>query len=319
MKNGKYHKKRLTMWHIINEDAIQLGGKSEKYGNVLILAGGAGSGKGFAYDMAIDFDGKKFDVDELKSKMINLRPGSKLDKEFFEMYGKHLRDMNLGNPDDVKTLHEFTDRIGLDTRRKDLFFSNVRLMQNKPNVIFDVTLKSRDKIVEIATLVRQAGYDKSKIHLVWVLNDHEAASRQNQTRPRKVPKDILDSTHEGVSKNFRYIFDTSTSLVDNTDGSIVNGDVWIFFNKKGTDNFVRNSEHGGMEMTTINAVRIKEAGKEMPDFDEIMNMKVKEFDKDGNLISRDKITVGDKIEGYVPVSTRGVWRRLDDDKPEEIG
>ena len=45
MKNGKYHKKRLTMWHIINEDAIQLGGKSEKYGNVLILAGGAGSGR----------------------------------------------------------------------------------------------------------------------------------------------------------------------------------------------------------------------------------------------------------------------------------
>ena len=59
------------MWHIINEDAIQLGGKSEKYGNVLILAGGAGSGKGFAYDMAIDFDGKKFDVDELKTKKIN--------------------------------------------------------------------------------------------------------------------------------------------------------------------------------------------------------------------------------------------------------
>ena len=115
MNNGKYHKKRLTMWHIINEDAIQLGGKSEKYGNVLILAGGAGSGKGFAYDMAIDFDGKKFDLDELKSKMINLRPGSKLDKEFFDMYGKHLRDMNLGNPDDVKILHELTDRIGLDT------------------------------------------------------------------------------------------------------------------------------------------------------------------------------------------------------------
>ena len=69
-------------------------------------------------------------------------------------------------------------------------------------------------------------------------------------------------------------------------------------------------------MTTINAVRIKEDGKEMPDFDEIMDMKVKKFDKDGNLISRDKITVGDKIEGYVPVSTHCVWRRLDDDKPE---
>ena len=26
---------------------------------MLILAGGGGSGKGFAYDMAIDFDGKK--------------------------------------------------------------------------------------------------------------------------------------------------------------------------------------------------------------------------------------------------------------------
>lgn len=305
------------MWNIINEAAIQLGGKSEKYGNVLILAGGGGSGKGFAYDMAIDFDGKKFDVDELKAKMINLRPGSKLDKEFFDMYGEHLRDMDLGNPSDVKTLHEFTDNIGLDTKRKHSFFSNVQLMQDKPNVIFDVTLKERSKIVEIATLATNAGYDKRKIHIVWILNDHEVASRQNQTRKRKVPQDILDKTHEGVSKNFRYIFDTSTSLVDNTDGSIVNGDVWIFFNKAGTDNFVKKSGHGGMEMTTINAVRIKESGKEMPDFDEIMDMKVKEFDKDGKLLSRDKITVGDKIEGYVPVSTRGEWKRLPEDTPEE--
>ena len=70
-------------------------------------------------------------MDELKTKMINLRPGSKLDKEFFDMYGKHLRDMNMKNPDDVKTLHVFTDTIGLDTRRKDLFFSKVRLVQNK--------------------------------------------------------------------------------------------------------------------------------------------------------------------------------------------
>ena len=308
---------KCNMWHVLNEAAIQLGGKVERNGNVLILAGGAGSGKGFAYDMAIDFDGKKFDVDELKKKILGFKPGSALDKAFFDEYGKHLRDMDLGKGEDVRTLHEFTDLIGLDAKRKSAFFNNVSLMKEKPNVVFDVTLKERDKIVQIATLATSAGYDKRKIHIVWILNSYEVASMQNKARARKVPQSVLDATHEGVSKNFRYIFDTSTSLVDNTDGSIVNGDVWIFFNQGGVDNFVKKSGHGGMEMTTINAVRIKEAGKPMADFDTIMDMKVKEFDKDGKLVSRDKVTVGDKIRGYVPISTRGAWRRIPEDNPEE--
>ena len=304
-------------WKIINEAAIQLGGKTEKYGNILILAGGGGSGKGFAYDMAIDFDGKKFDVDELKSKMLNFRPGSSLDKQFFEMYGKHLKDMDLKRPEDVRTLHEFTDATHLDKRRKEIFFSNIKTMREKPNVIFDVTLKERDKITEIATLASMAGYDKNKIHIVWVLNDFDVAKSQNSLRSRKIPEDVLAKTHTGVAKTFKYVLDATNGVTDNTDGSIVNGDVWIFFNKSGTDNFVRKSKGGGMEMSIINAVRVKEAKKSMPDFDTIMNMKVKEFDKDGKLLSRDKVTVRDKIEGYVPEPTKGMWRRIPEDTPEE--
>lgn len=65
---------------------------------MLILAGGGGSGKGFAYDMAIDFDGKKFDVDELKQKLRRNKDDSKWDLAFFQKYGKHLSDTDMKDP-----------------------------------------------------------------------------------------------------------------------------------------------------------------------------------------------------------------------------
>ena len=49
------------------EKLITFGGQAyPKFGNVIIMAGGAGSGKGFVKDKLVGAEGFVFDVDELK-------------------------------------------------------------------------------------------------------------------------------------------------------------------------------------------------------------------------------------------------------------
>ena len=62
---------------------------------------------------------------------------------------------------------------------------------HKPNIIFDVTLKSLSILNQLTRSVLDMGYDKKNIHIVWVVNELETALQQNQERKRKVPKEIL--------------------------------------------------------------------------------------------------------------------------------
>jgi hypothetical protein len=71
-------KKKLKFKEIqrLNEAGLSLNGKAyPKFNNVIIAAGGAGSGKGFVLNNVLLFKGKTFDVDALKTNI--LRFGSK--------------------------------------------------------------------------------------------------------------------------------------------------------------------------------------------------------------------------------------------------
>ena len=62
-----------TFKEFLEERALNIGNKSvsyPKFGNILILAGGAGSGKGFASNRMIAFEGKRFDVDAIKTSQL---------------------------------------------------------------------------------------------------------------------------------------------------------------------------------------------------------------------------------------------------------
>ena len=69
------------------EKLITFGGKAyPKFGNVVIMAGGAGSGKGFVKDTLVGIEGYTFDVDELKrlavaSPMIQKRVKKEMGKD----------------------------------------------------------------------------------------------------------------------------------------------------------------------------------------------------------------------------------------------
>jgi len=127
------------------EKLITFGGKAyPKFGNVVILAGGAGSGKGFTIENLLGIDGMTFDVDALKlaaSKMPLIR--KRVKKELgvdIEKLGRSLKD-----PDNVFKLHTIIgDHLKLDDRKMGASMNGIISADpsRKPNLIFDVTMKN---------------------------------------------------------------------------------------------------------------------------------------------------------------------------------
>lgn len=208
---------------ILEEALIQLANqKDSHFGQVVILAGGAGSGKGTILKNLLDIKGKVFDVDELKSWMTRIPewrkelqkalPGVDLDKPAW-----------LSNPDNVSTAHMVAKKLGIEGRQKNTVFDSVMLAdpRRKPNLIFDVTLKEYSKLEDIIKYVTDAGYQKQNVHIVWVLSELEAAIRNNSNRSRVVSDDVLLDTHHGVAATMADIVGKGATLQSKMDGNIV--------------------------------------------------------------------------------------------------
>ena len=206
----------------LDEKLITFSNRSP-YGQIVFMAGGAGSGKGFAIDNFIDAAGFKVrDVDEMKKAVGKLdqlgkfsvdkwykKYGNKLkpkDKEHVEEFvlgkGMTIADVasDLKNPNNVMSLHLIVDAMGL----KDKWLINMlKGKQNKetlPNLLFDITAKKVGSITSVIKPLVDAGYDPKNIHLIWVLTNYHLAVKQNKERSRVVPDDILLLTHEGAAK-----------------------------------------------------------------------------------------------------------------------
>lgn len=209
---------------ILEEALIQLANqKDSHFGQVVILAGGAGSGKGTILKNLLDIKGKVFDVDELKSWMIRVPewrkelqkalPGVDLDDKKF-----------LSTPENVAAAHHVAKNVlGIEGRQKKVIFDSIALADpdRKPNLIFDVTLKEIRKFDDIVKSVSATGYQKQNIHIVWVLSKLDAAIDNNSKRDRVVPDDILLDTHNGAADTMAEIVRQGASLQGKIDGNIV--------------------------------------------------------------------------------------------------
>jgi len=203
-----------------------------KFGNILILAGGAGSGKGFIKDTLVGMEGFTFDVDALKTlaaktPMIVKKVKDELGVDLTALAG------DLKNPDNVGKLHGIIgDYLGLDDKKTQALYGSILTAapDRKPNIIFDVTLKDLQKLEKITRQVKELGYDPKKIHIVWVVNDIEVAMKQNAERDRVVPLEILISTHRGASQTMLDIIRMGEKVKKYMDGDIV-----FAFNKVGVD------------------------------------------------------------------------------------
>jgi hypothetical protein len=246
-------------YDLLIEKLITFGGKAyPKYGNVVIMAGGAGSGKGFVKDNLVGIEGKTFDVDELK-RLASRTPA--IVKRVKKDLGVDLASLasNLKNPENVAKLHEIIgDYLGISDRQTKALYKAIIAgnPDTKPNLIFDVTLKDLRKLQNITRQVSSMGYAKENIHIVWVVNDIEIAKKQNAERDRMVPVEILVNTHRGASQTMHDIVSMGTELKKYMDGDIV-----FAFNKIGVDSGIEKSERGGSYIKDANYFYVKKKGK----------------------------------------------------------
>lgn len=251
------------------EALITFGGQAyPKFGNIVIMAGGAGSGKGFVKDKLVGMEGKTFDVDELK-KLAAKAPA--INKKVKAELGVDLAHLStkLNDPENVSKLHEIIgDYLNIPDKQMKSFYASVLTahQDRKPNIIFDVTLKDLAKLQKITRQVSNLGYDKTNIHIVWVVNDIEVAKKQNLNpeRGRVVPVEILVNTHRGASQTMHDIVSMGDALKKYMDGDIV-----FAFNKIKVDSDVVKSGKGGEYVKDANYFYVKKKGKRAMPIDKI--------------------------------------------------
>ena len=214
----------------IDEALITFGKEAyPKFGNIVILAGGAGSGKGFVLENLIGLEGKVFDVDALKLMTMN----SKKAQEKFPELADMAKDAKaLKNPENVRKLHAMVKELGYEKGRLGAISQSIMTQppERKPNLIFDVTLSDPKKLTSISEMALSLGYPKENIHIVWVLNDIDVAIKQNKTRNRTVPQDILIDTHQGAGETMMGIITGGEGVRKYMDGVIA-----IVLNRVGLD------------------------------------------------------------------------------------
>jgi len=260
------------------EKLITFGGKAyPKYGNIVVMAGGAGSGKGFVLSNLVGVEGKVFDVDELKT-LASKTPAIK--KRVADELGVDIENLaqNLKDPANVGKLHDIMgDYLNLDKRKERAFYRSVIAApaDRKPNIIFDMTFKELRKLEKVARDAEKLGYDKKNVHIVWVVNDIEVAKQQNQKRARTVPSEILVNTHRGAANTMGDIINMGNKLKKYMDGDIV-----FAFNKVGVDASLVKSGKGGSYVKDANYFYVKRAGKPPTSVDKLdkeIRQKIKSY------------------------------------------
>ena len=225
------------------------------YGQIVFMAGGAGSGKGFAIDNFIDSAGFKVrDVDEMKKAVGKLDQLGKFSVDkWYKKYGKKLSDKpkggglspkahieefvlgkgmtisdisnDLKNPNNVASLHYIVDSMGLKDKWLISMLSGKNNKETLPNLMFDITAKKVSAITDVIKPLLANGYDSKSVHLIWVLANFHVAIKANKERDRMVPEDILLQTHEGAGK-------TMWELMTKISPKGLNGRIDVILNKR---------------------------------------------------------------------------------------
>jgi len=243
----------------LNERLIVLN-NSAKYNQVLILGGGAGSGKGFALSNFVDSSNYKVrDVDEIKRLLQKLSAAGKIDvrkmwsiesktksklkpaeikkvSKVLAMAHYKLENLNLKEPDHVFTLHIMTSIMGWKNNSLAALSKSIpEDSKHKPNIVFDITAKDMMAAEKTVKICLGMGYVPKDIHLIWVLTDYKIAIKNNLGRDRVVPDDILLQTHEGAAE-------TMTDVIGGKAPRGLDGSVWTILNNKENTIFWSNGD-----------------------------------------------------------------------------
>lgn len=246
----------LQEYEDINEKLI-IYNNGKSYGQIVFLAGGAGSGKGFAREKFISAENFKVrDVDELKKAFQKLsqldkfkikdlidKYGSYLSAKEFdlvkkEMSGKNISidNLDMKKPEHVFLLHALVKATGAKEKTLDMMLQGAK--ENKlPNILFDITFKDLEEFGRVIPHLLKVGYEPKNIHLTWVLTNYEIAIKNNKSRERVVPEDILLATHRGAAQ-------TVYNLVKNGTPKEIDGSVQVILNNPEHTIFITDPKTG---------------------------------------------------------------------------
>jgi len=239
-------------------------GKGAKYGQVVFLAGGAGSGKGFAISHFLE--GTKFkirDVDEWKNIFLKL---AALKNKYPE-----IRKLDLRKPKDVRKLHMFVKKKGIKEKSLEMMLKEAK-SGRLPNLMFDVTMKNKEDIIQVLPSLFSVGYSPKDINIVWVLTNYHIAVEQNKDpiRGRIVPDDIMLKTHsKAAGTMFNFINAGTPRGVDGAVHVILGGKKHtVFWNDPKTGEPYDGSK-GRTIVKDFKYLTLKEPGKKMTDETEL--------------------------------------------------
>lgn len=242
--------------HLLLEKQIIIKGTQGKnYGNIIILAGGGGSGKGFASTHFLEGDLYKVrDIDWYKEAFIKL---SKLKNKYPE-----LQKLNLTTPADVTFLHDFVSKKRIKDKTLDYLMRDIK-QTRLPNIIFDLTFQWSAKVIGTLENLIKVGYNPKDMNLVWVLTDYKIAVAQNKSpeRERIVPDNILLKSHEGAAINMHKLI---TKGIKGMGRSVLDGGIYVILG--GAEHTVFWTDKKGDPITTkVNADTYKKLyGKDPP-------------------------------------------------------
>ena len=233
------------------EEKLILFNNGKKYGQIVFMAGGAGSGKGFAIDNYMEKEKFKVrDVDEWKKALIKLAKMKDRNSE--------LAKLDLRNPKDVFKLHSIVKQKGVKDKTLDLILNNAK-KNTLPNILFDITMKDPSDISDVAPKLIEAGYEPRNIHLVWVLTDYKVASKANKERDRVVPEDILFMSHQKAAQNMLQRIKTMRGFGASRQRKHVDGQVHVVLNNRNKTEFYPNTK--APVVKDFSYVTIKKSGK----------------------------------------------------------
>jgi len=199
------------------EEKLIMYNQGKRYGQIVFLAGGAGSGKGFAIRNFMEKEKFKVrDVDEWKRAFMKMA----------DLQGKYpeIKGLNLKNSNDVAKIHMFVKKMGIKDKTIDLMLADAN-SRHLPNIMFDITMKDANDIDQYMPKLIKAGYDAKNVHLTWVLTNYAVAIVNNRNRPRVVADDIMLLSHEGAA----------TSMYEVIKGKLprgLNGSVRVILNNR---------------------------------------------------------------------------------------
>lgn len=204
----------------LDEKVIQFN-NAARYGNIVILAGGAGSGKGFAAKNFLRRENYKvLDIDEMKQVFLDI---AKLKNKYPE-----LKKLKLSRPEDVLKLHNWVKSKSLKEHRVRNLLSSMKNRKILPNIMFDITLKNNKALLDILPSLVEIGYDPKYINLVWILANYKIAMVRNRERERTVKDEILLKTHAGAKTTMMGLLKANGGQWINS--KYINGEVHVVLN-----------------------------------------------------------------------------------------